>query len=418
MRRRTFTLVLATLALWAVCVPGQEESAARQTQVVEHWSPYDYPTAFPPGARVYIIVSGDTLWDIAQRNYRNPLLWPQIYSANSYIGNPHWIYPGDPLVLPELAVAEAGRVVEPGVQPVTPAEDAEVQPVTPAEERPGEQPGGRQEIEALEDAPVLEEGAIFETEPRSSYQYQVAATEMDLYCSSVIYPAMPDTGLWIADREFDHQIEMFNGDIVYINAGKGFVEPGDIFLAANDHGPVHHPHTGKFIGIAFQEVGQVKVILASEEYSVAEVITACDGLAVGSVLIPFEDRPNPIAPIRQTMPTLEQYQEIGDGPVGCIVRANYNAQEIGVGEVINVDIGAADGIKVGERLYIFREKPIPLTLQGRRSIVSGAHGTANVQRIIGEAIVYLTLESTSCARVTYTADFPLIGYFVVPVRGN
>ena len=61
MKRLTLTLVLATLTLWAVCVAGQEEAAARQTQVVEHWSPYDYPTTFPPGARGYIIISGDTL---------------------------------------------------------------------------------------------------------------------------------------------------------------------------------------------------------------------------------------------------------------------------------------------------------------------------------------------------------------------
>ena len=50
------------------------------------------------------IAPGDTLWDLAEEHLGDPYFWPQIWEVNSYIGDPHWIYPGDPLVIPQPAV--------------------------------------------------------------------------------------------------------------------------------------------------------------------------------------------------------------------------------------------------------------------------------------------------------------------------
>ena len=38
---------------------------------------------------------GDTLWEISGRYYQNPYQWPKLWSFNPQIQNPHWIYPGD-----------------------------------------------------------------------------------------------------------------------------------------------------------------------------------------------------------------------------------------------------------------------------------------------------------------------------------
>jgi len=71
-----------------------------------HWTPYEPPdpAAFPEDSRIHIIVVDDTLWDLAAEYLGDPWLWPQIWDQNRYVRDSHWIYPGDPLLIPPVAV--------------------------------------------------------------------------------------------------------------------------------------------------------------------------------------------------------------------------------------------------------------------------------------------------------------------------
>lgn len=83
-------MVLSAIAV--LLTPGLV--AAQDTQSTEPLALVENPPSR------YVVVKGDTLWDISARFLRDPWRWPDIWGLNrDEIKNPHWIYPGDVLVL-------------------------------------------------------------------------------------------------------------------------------------------------------------------------------------------------------------------------------------------------------------------------------------------------------------------------------
>lgn len=80
---------------------ASEHGAAEPPRVES--GPAAEPAPGEGGERVYTVVSGDTLWRIAERQYGNGSHYMKIYEANTdVLEHPDHIQPGQKLRIPEL----------------------------------------------------------------------------------------------------------------------------------------------------------------------------------------------------------------------------------------------------------------------------------------------------------------------------
>jgi LysM domain len=57
-----------------------------------------------PAEDIHTVQEGDTLWDISKRYFGEPWHWPELWSYNPEVTNPHWIYPLDHVRLSSRAL--------------------------------------------------------------------------------------------------------------------------------------------------------------------------------------------------------------------------------------------------------------------------------------------------------------------------
>ena len=204
----------------AVGMAGQAYSQEEQTDSSEpivvdpHWSRYQAPMTYPEGTELHIIVRGDTLWDLSNQYLQNPFLWPQLWDANRYIENPHLIYPGDPVRIPEVDVVRPEDVA-PGTAR---GPDGGV---------PGG-PGGPGELGP--DGQPLAPGAPGST--RRGPAFIPAFEEIGIQCASYIGDD-DDRGFKIfGSEEGDAKDNLSTNDVVYLNHGSSDgISPGEMYYS-------------------------------------------------------------------------------------------------------------------------------------------------------------------------------------------
>ncbi|HXG59376.1 MAG TPA: LysM domain-containing protein [Thermoanaerobaculia bacterium] len=316
--------------------PKQSSTPPRELhRAGEHWTAYNSPdpATYPAGAKTHEIKAGDTLWSLAQQYYGNAYLWPQLWEMNTWVTDAHWIYPGDVLLVSREGTESAAVPETTGSPTPAPA---------PAEEMPT-----AQMTPASPPIPL--------------------ATEADLYCWGYIgdpNEPMPNRIRSFEDVEVTYQpgvLEQINtaatNDLVFIEGGSstGLVA-GETYLLVEPGEMIRHPRSGEAIGRHYDYSGQVRILCTEETRSRGVIVQACREIAVGARLKPLPQLPIPLARI----PELPQFCDSPTGrQAGFIVGAKNSTTTIGLGTLVEINLGRDDQLQPGDFLTVFRENPLP-----------------------------------------------------------
>ncbi|MEM6797531.1 MAG: LysM peptidoglycan-binding domain-containing protein, partial [Acidobacteriota bacterium] len=201
----------------------------------DRWTAWNPPTP-PEGAEVYTIVSGDSLWSIASSQLGDPYLWPQIWELNSYIADAHWIYPGDPLVMPSAtqAVADAaGDPLEDAAQVLAdggqlPVDDGSGDPLDSLLDGDGRRGGGWDPSFAGQGGKSAPVPLGFESdiycsgyigEIDESFPYAIAASEYE-FLQPTLDPQRERAVKGLHGSTETEKVGLATGDIVYVEGGR------------------------------------------------------------------------------------------------------------------------------------------------------------------------------------------------------
>jgi LysM domain len=308
------SIQLSAHAQSTATVPSGEASQApaRPARTAKATAPLELAKDAPDR---YVVVRGDTLWDISAKFLQKPWRWPEIWQLNrEQIRDPHWIYPGNIVYLdmssgqPRLRLGQAMTDGSAGANAGT----VKLQPTTRADSlRDSAIPTiSSSVIAAFINRPLIVTAEQLKTNPR------ILATQ-------------------------DGRVNVGPGDIAYVRGIKGdAVTDWHIYREAR---PILDPDTRKPIAFEALFVGSARLERAGDPATL-RITGTSEEVGVGDRLIPAElGRPFNYAPHPPD-------QDVS----GRIVSIYRGVSQVGRNSVVAVNLGAKTGLDVGNVLAIKR----------------------------------------------------------------
>ena len=262
---------------------------------------------------IYVIKQGDTLWGLSDRFIKDPKYWPNMWSKNSQVTNPHFIYPGQKLrIFPDRL--EFVPKDQPAEQAAVPAEKAASATVVAA---------------------ALQEVAAEKT-------YTLYGTE-----GFLADKGFRPHGL-VVGGQHDRIIAGLD-DIVYTDIGTDQkAAGGDKFSIYRKDVPVKHPLNSEEMGFKMIPLGALQLTDVERKSSRAIITKSTREISPGAYLLPYkENRRREIA-----------LKNAGNDLKGYIIESYKGVSIIAAGDVVYIDLGTSQGAEAGNMLYIVRDVTI------------------------------------------------------------
>ena len=337
--------------------PVAPEARARAQTVAQQGLPVDELAAGAPAR--YTVKRGDTLWALAGMYLRKPWNWPALWGMNmERIRNPHWIFPGQVLVL----TVTDGRA--------TLAVDAD-QGIPQVRIEPGVR------TESLPPAgiPTLDPQVI------GAFLTRPLIVEPEQLAKSPRIVAVPDG-----------HVMLIPGERAYVRGNMGDATHFDVYRPGR---PLRDPGTGKIIAYQSDDLGSVDIVRGpqgKDQVSTVNVRTVLREMGVGDRLVAEPPRQDlDFTPKAPTRPMHGLVVTIGDD----------EHRMAGRNSVVALDLGQDDGLARGDVLAI--ERP-PRSVADKTQ--KGDPTIALPERRIGLLMVFRTFGHVSYGLVL-EADAPI-----------
>lgn len=299
-----------------------------------------------PTPELHVVRRGDTLWDICFYYFNDPWQWPKVWSYNPQITNPHWIYPGD-LV----------RLLPRGVFAQQPE-------------------GGGGKPEGGGDTGPKQPDVV----PPPSKNTQVGIKQLAFVEKNDL-----DKSITI-DGSVDEKTLLGIGDQVYLSYPTNKPpQVGQRYSVYQPDNPVKS--NGKEVGAYVHLLGAVEVQSVRQDKRARGVIVESNqeierGAKVGPLVKAYKTVP-PVAPKVDAQ--------------GNVVGVIKQAELIGQGELIFIDIGKPSGIEVGNRMFVVRRGD---AYPAQAKYTTGQDDRRFPARALGEIVIVEVGDNMSVGLVT------------------
>lgn len=176
-------------------------------------------------------------------------------------------------------------------------------------------------------------------------------TYADMYCAGFINKQfLPDANFVEGGLETPSTTKFTRGDIIYLK-GTGYSVGAryEIIRALRDIDEYEvYPGEIKLLkatGHPYEEVGRVKIVDLRSKSAIAQIEFACDAVNPGDTAIPFAEKPT-IGfhdPMR-----FDRFLPASSKVSGRIVMGKDFDSELGTGKKVYLNVGANQGVKVGD----------------------------------------------------------------------
>jgi hypothetical protein len=310
----------------------------------------------------HTVQQGDTLWDIAARFLQNPWCWREVWSNNQeQIRDPHWIYPGQRIVLDRTL----------GVLSVAPTGNTTTGTTTVSKLSPAAR------VVATAHKPAI---------PTIDPKLISLAARYRLVSAAAVADAPRIVGLSEGRRL------LLRGDIVFTTKPPIAGETFDVMriLTAPAASDGREPPA-----VPLLRIGQVR--RQAENPTQFLVVHADAELSHGDLLLPLAtQRPTILMP--QAAPPLK-------GKILAVLRESRWASQH---DVVALDRGFADGLRPGSVVEVLR--PDRMGVDENRSPAPAASSAQGAP--IGALLVFEALQHEALALVMQSRDALGVGYLI------